>query len=144
MKDPEKYYGAMRETLLSWKDSSKSDDEVTKTIDEVQDLLGKWHEVFHLLRTPKRKKGMKGKLRGLIKKAIAKHRDLGLSITHKVHLIEDHVVEQFWRLPFAFFYFIEEFIERQHQEGHKNKEIVKRIKNDDARATAKAKKLWVA
>jgi hypothetical protein len=78
------------------------------------------------------------------KKAIAKHRDLGLSITHKVHLIEDHVVEQFWRLPFAFFYFIEEFVERQNQEGHKNKEIVKRIKNDDARATAKAKKLWVA
>jgi hypothetical protein len=95
------------------------------------------------LRTPKRKKGMKGKLRGLIKKAIAKHRDLGLSITHKVHLIEDHVVEQFWRLPFAFFYFIEEFVERQNQEGHKNKEIMKRIKNDDARATAKAKKLWV-
>ena len=137
MKDPEKYYGSMREMLLSWKDSSKSDDEVTKTIDEVQDLLGKWHEVFHLLRTPKRKKGMKGKLRGLIKKAIAKHRDLGLSITHKVHLIEDHVVEQFWRLPFAFFYFIEEFVERQHQEGHKNEEIVKRIKNDDAQATAK-------
>jgi hypothetical protein len=80
--------------LLSWKDSSKSDDEeVTKTIDEVQDLLGKWHEVFHLLRPPKWKKGMKGKPRGLIKKAIAKHRDLGLSITHKVHLIEDHVVE---------------------------------------------------
>jgi hypothetical protein len=47
-------------------------------------------------------------------------------------------------LPFAFFYFIEEFVERQHQEGHKNEEIVKRIKNDDAQATAKAKKLWVA
>ena len=114
------------------------------TIDNVKDLLGKWHEVFHLLRAPKRKKGTTKKLRELIKVAITKHRQLGLSITHKVHLIEDHVVEQFKNLPFAFFYFIEEFVERNHQEGRKNEDMVKRVKNEDARAIAKAKRLWAA
>jgi hypothetical protein len=144
MRNPEKYYGSMRQTLLKWKDPSKSDEEVNSTIDNVKDLLGKWHEVFHLLRAPKRKKGTTKKLRELIKVAIAKHRELGLSITHKVHLIEDHVVEQFKNLPFAFFYFIEEFVERNHQEGKKNEDIVKRVKNEDKRAIAKAKRQWVA
>lgn len=87
---------------------------------------------------------MKKKLKELISIAIAKHRKLGLSITHKVHLIEDHVVEQFWALPFAFFYFIEEFVEKNHQVGKKEEDNVKRIKDADARATFKAKRLWVS
>ena len=51
---------------------------------------------------------MKKKLSGLIEKGIEKHREVGLSIIHKVHLIEDHIEMQFSRLPIAFFYFIEE------------------------------------
>lgn len=144
MKDPEKYYGSMLKTLLSWKDPSKSDDDVIATIEDVKDLLGKWHKGFHLLRTPKRRKGMKTELRELIAEAIAKHRQVGLSVTPKAHLMEDHVVKQFWDLPFPFFYFIEEFVERNHQEGKKNDETVKRVKNADSRATAKAKRIWVA
>ena len=38
---------------------------------------------------------------------------------------------------------LEELVEINHQEGNKNEDTVKRIKNDDARATAKAKRLWV-
>ena len=47
---------------------------------------------------------MKKKLSGLIEKAIEKHQEVGLSITHKVHLIEDNIEMQFSRLPIAFFF----------------------------------------
>lgn len=144
MSNPEQYYGVMRQTLLDWRADGKTEDDVNVPLDDVIDLLKKWHEVFHLLRAKKRSSVSEVILKQAIINAIKKHREVGLSITPKVHLIEDHVLEQFFNLPFAFFYFIEEFVEHNHQIGHKYEEQVKRIKNDDVRATSKARQIWIS
>jgi hypothetical protein len=134
----------MRHSLLAWRAGDKTEDEVNTILDDVIELLTKWHNVFHILQAKQRKKGMKKDLSNAIKLALAKHREMGLTITHKAHLIEDHVIKQFVELPFAFFYLIEEFVEQNHQTGHKFEEQVKRIKNDQSRAFCKARQIWVS
>lgn len=50
MSEPDKFYGAMRESLKSWRDESKtSEEDMDKLVDNVINLLTKWHKVFHLL-----------------------------------------------------------------------------------------------
>ncbi len=39
---------------------------------------------------------------------------------------------------------MEEFVEQNHQSGYKEEERVKRIKNADTRAQAKAKRVWIS
>jgi len=60
--------------------------------------------------------------------AIRKHRALdGLSITPKVHIVEDHGLKLFEEMPVSLFYCIKEFVKQNHQIGHSEEEIAKKI-----------------
>ena len=60
-------------------------------------------------------------------------------------MTEIHAKQQWVELPFSLFWVqIEEFVENNHQIGRKYEEQVKRIKNDEQRALAKAKQIWVS
>ena len=146
MSDPDKYYGAMRGSLKSWiNESVASDADIDSLVDDVIDLLKRWHDVFHLLRAPKYVAADIPKLDGYIKSAMEKHRDLGLSVTQKAHLAEDHAVEQCEYLaPIPISFLIEESVEQNHQIGFKHEEQVKRIKDADTRAQSKAKRIWIS
>ena len=58
-------------------------------------------------------------------------------------MTEVHTKQQWVELPFSLFWVIEEFVEHNHQIGRKYEEL-KRIKNDEQRALAKAKQIWVS
>jgi len=59
-----------------------------------------------------------------VQAAIKGWRKLKLSVTPKVHLIEDHVIDLMTNLP-AMEYYDEEFIERAHQIGMKYDRLIK-------------------
>jgi hypothetical protein len=116
-----------------------TEEEIDKLIEDTISLLEHWNKVFQLLMSKTRTPRVKEDLKAAIKSALKLHRKLGLPITPKAHFIEDHAFYQFCYFPFPLFYLIEEFVEVNHQIGHRKEEIVKRIKNDDTRAQAKAK-----
>ena len=71
---------------------------------------------------------------------------MGLPITPKVHIVEDHgwkKGEEMDEKDIAFFFTIEEFVEHNHQLGHKQEERVKRIPNAETRATSKVERNWL-
>lgn len=76
-----------------------------------------------------------------IGEAVEKHRAMGLSITPKVHLIEDHAIVQYRTYPDGLALLIEEFVEQNHQKGRQVEEQFKRINNLDKQANCKAKEL---
>ena len=64
----------------------------------------------------------------LIKLAVAHHREVEiLSITPKVHLIEDHAHKQYPTFTDGIALMIEDFVGINHQDRHKLKENFKRI-----------------
>lgn len=145
MSKPEKYYGCMRGTLIHWLNESSTEQDVDNLLEDVIDLLKKWHNVFHLLRAPKKVASEHSKLNSYIKQAMQKMRDMGFSITPKCHYIEDHVEEQCEMLdPLPISYLIEEIVEQNHQIGYREEERVKRVKDHQIRSNTKAKRIWVS
>jgi len=92
MKDPQKYYGTMRDLLLQFKQDAVTEEDIGLLLNNIVDCLTKWHEVFHTLRSKERKQGSHCHLAFAVQSAVERHRSLGLSITSKVHLIEDHAI----------------------------------------------------
>jgi hypothetical protein len=77
--------------------------------------------------------------------AIRKQRALdGLSITPKVHNVDDHGLKLFENMPGYLFYCIEEFVEQNHQIGHKEEERVWQIRKAGKRGKSKAEQKWVS
>jgi hypothetical protein len=143
MRDPGKYYGGMCNILLNYKDAAKTEGDIDKLLTDVCDVLRCWHEVFHILRAKERENHSFKSLEKAIECAGTRHRELELSVTPKVHMTEVHTKQQWVELPFSLFWVIEEFVEHNHQIGRKYEEL-KRIKNDEQRALAKAKQIWVS
>jgi pyruvate-formate lyase-activating enzyme len=143
MKEPEHYYATMSSILGRHKANATTNKQIRDLLHRVCKLLHCWHEVFHTLRSEKREIGWEVSLSLQISKAIKLHCKLGLRITPKVHTMEDHTLRQAEKMDLSFFYLIEEFVEQNHQTGHKEEERVKRIPNTDKRATAKAECVWI-
>ena len=138
MKNPRKFYEGKRQILKEMKGEGVDDSTIDDLCNDVISLLSLWHDVFHLLRKTSPTPADKIELEKAIKKAVSKHREVGLSITPKVHLIEDHALFQYCNLPDGIAIFIEEFVEQNHQKGHQVEEQSKRIKNIDQQALCKA------
>ena len=144
LRNPEKFYGGMRVVLLAFKEESIPTEAIDLLLHNIIELLKSWNTVFSMLCSKKRTQQMQTHLKNAIEKAVKHHRELGLSITPKVHLIEDHALDQFINMPYSLFYLIEEFVEQNHQKDHNFEEQVKRIKTVAVKAKAKAKKVWIS
>jgi hypothetical protein len=114
--------------------------EIKKLVGDVCSLMGKWHLVFHNLRSVKRDSALTAEMRELVKDAMTTHRELGLSVMPKTHIVEHHAKELEEEMPIELFYTVEEFLEQNHQTGHQHEERVKRIQNQQQRAESKAEK----
>jgi predicted transposase YbfD/YdcC len=125
MREPEVYYWSMRSLLLNFKSQSTETQQIDRLLSRVCRLLHRWHDVFHNLRSEKREPGWSVALGIQIADAVKLHRKFGLTVTPKVHIMEDHGVELAEEMPLSFFYTIEEFVEQNHQTGHKEEERVK-------------------
>ena len=79
--------------------------------------------MFQILRTKECEKH----LHSLLEEAI---RQATHSMTPKIHLVDDHELEQLFNSPSSLFSCTEECVEQNHQ-SHKYKEQVKLIKNKD-------------
>ena len=78
-------------------------------------------------------------LKEKIKIAVRIHRSAGLSITPKVHIVEDHLAEQYANIPGGIAHLLEDFVEHNHQIAHRQDEQTKRIVDEQTRADCKAK-----
>ncbi len=110
----------------------------------IVDLLGKWYEVFSILGKAERTPDRFVALSLAIRTATQKHRLLGLPKTPKFHIIESHAEELEEEMPLPLYEVKEEFVEQNHQLGHKEEENVKRISNLEQRAKSKAEKIWIS
>ena len=136
MSNPERYYGTMKRLLYDVINrSSKS--AVKRLLRKVCRLLRSWHDVFHNLRSEERTWSQYEELDKQIKKAVHLHRRMGLPITPKVHILEDHgrkKREEMDEMDITFFFTIEDFVEHNHELGNTQEERVKRVHNANVRA----------
>lgn len=95
-----------------------SDEEVVETMEKFTNILSVFDALFSMARTPSGLMTDDGvdKLRNLADLALRLWRGLDLSITPKVHAIEDHMVDQIRRLK-GIGDLGEDFVERSHQDG---------------------------
>eukprot|EP00956_Cyclotella_meneghiniana_P008788 scaffold12009_cov61-Cyclotella_meneghiniana.AAC.4 len=118
LRDPDRFYGGMRDVLLEFKEGSIPNETVDTLLSSIVELLKAWNDVFRLFGSKTRTQQNQTDLAAAITKAVKLHRELGLSVTPKVHLIEDHALHQFINMPYPLYYLIEEFVEQNHQKGH--------------------------
>jgi hypothetical protein len=119
MKDPLTYYGAMEEPILCFKRDTTTPDDVKSLLRNIVDLLGKWYEVFSILGKAERTPDRFVALSLAIRTATQKHRLLGLPKTPKFHIIESHAEELEEEMPLPLYEVKKEFVEQNHQLGHK-------------------------
>ena len=81
MKDPQKYYGTMRDLLLKFKQDAVTEEDIGILLNNIVNCLTKWYEVFHALRSKGKKPGLYCHLAFAVQSAVEMHRSLGLSIT---------------------------------------------------------------
>jgi hypothetical protein len=95
-----------------------SDSEIVQRSESTVEALKQFDALFAMLRIPNGQTA-DCSLQDILlhaKKAIASWRQLAMSVTPKVHIIEDHAIEQFERLQ-GFGDFTEDYIEQAHQWG---------------------------
>ena len=111
-----------------------------KLCDDVTELFTSWNAVFSKARKPSPTPDDVKELKEKIKIAVRVHRSAGLSITPKVHIVEDHLAEQYANIPGGIAYLLEDFVEHNHQIVHRQDEQMKRIVDEQTRAECKAKR----
>ena len=94
-----------------------TDTDIKKISNDHSDLMISLGEAFRLLRKIDPKEEDFNNCQNHVQSAMAKWRELNLSITPKVHLFEDHAVEQMRNFPRGLGHKTEDFVERNHQDG---------------------------
>ena len=72
--------------------------------------------------------------------AVQCHVRIGCNVTHKVHLMWRHVAEQMKNVLGGLGEKMEDWVERQHQDGKRSRDAYRRVANVQARADARAHK----
>ena len=108
------------------------------TIDAIYSKFLKWY-----MEWDDEAKEAASELKDLIKSALKQARALGISITPKWHLLEDHILDQhIWLVKNGWggiIWLDESFVERAHQEGVKEDRRTQGIKGYEAQQTAQLK-----
>ena len=111
-----------------------------KLCDDITELFTLWNDVFSKARKQSPTPAGVTDLEVKIARAVKKHRSVGLSVTPKVHIVEDHLAQQYSNIPGGIALLLEDFVEHNHQIGHRHDERTKRIVDEEKRATCKAKR----
>ena len=141
MRNAQKIFDEKRMLLKQNYDQSKCNEPFIDLLcDNMIALLISWDGVFSILRKVSPTFHDTQEAAERIKLAISNHRKMNvLSVTPKVHSIEDHAFDQYALFPDGIALMIEDFVEQNHQNGHRNEENFKRIVNPDIRAMCGAK-----
>jgi hypothetical protein len=94
----------MYKMLKKYKPVRTNKREIKKLVVDVCSFMGKWHLVFHNLQSVKRDSALKEELRELVKDAVKTHRELGLSVTPKTHIVQHHAEELEEEMPIDLLY----------------------------------------
>ena len=77
-----------------------------------------------------------------VKAAFASHQAIGCSVTHKVHLMIDHVEWQMRNLEGGLGGKLEDWVEKDHQDGARRRAQFRTARDQDRRAKASEKAAW--
>jgi hypothetical protein len=145
MKNSEKIFTESRDILKKMKrdgdaeEAAIMDAEIDLLCERTASLLQAWDAVFSLMRVHSPSSAQKDEAKERIENAMRIHRECGLSITPKVHTMEDHAWRQFLSFTHGLALLIEDFVEKNHQDQYKIENQTKRIKNKQLRANRASK-----
>jgi hypothetical protein len=97
---------------------TKSDEEIRQVCEKVSNALTWWDKVFQLCQKHNPSDDDCRKTKWHIKQAMKAIWELGLSITPKLHGVEDHIVDQMRRIPGGIAHLMEYWV-KYHQTGSK-------------------------
>ena len=95
------------------------DAEIDLLRERTTSLLQAWDAVFSLMRVHSPSSAQKDEAKERIENAMRIHRECGLSITPKVHTMEDHAWQQFLSFTHGLALLIKDFVEKNHQDQYK-------------------------
>ena len=120
------------------KELCKACSNLLHTLDATHSRFLKWHMKWD----DEAKKAVR-ELEALIASALKQARAIGISMTPKWHLLEDHILDQhIWLVKNGWggiYWLDESFVERAHQEGVKEDRRTQGVKGCEAQQTARFK-----
>ena len=127
-KQAETIFSDARVMLLEFKDPDVNISEINTLCDNMVDLLTRSYNLFEILHKHNPTQDDIEVVRTRVTSYIAKWREMLPTMPPKAHIIEDHAVEQFVRhLQNGLWLVIEQFVERNHQEGRILDDQCKRV-----------------
>jgi len=142
MEDPSPIYLGVRDILKERKAPHITDQYIDDLCTKMVDVMSSWNEFFSILQKETPTEEDRSKVDAVAKKAVDKHIALVGNITPKVHIAEDHAVDQYLRVrPGLVRLLIEHWVERNHQDGHRIEQQFKNERNIGRKAEFVAGKM---
>ena len=114
------YDEGFKKILKDARRESVSEAQIDTLVADVVHLMQCWNEFFSLLQQAKPTEDERARAPEVAQKAVRAHHKLLKNITPKVHVAEDHAVDQYLRVrPGLMRLLIEHFVEKNHQDGYK-------------------------
>ena len=112
------------------KECKKTDLEIGKHCADMKLSLTLWDSAFSIINEtdPSAERCNEAQLR--IDMAVAQFREMGMSITPKVHGMEDHVVDLMRHIPGGIAMVLEHWVEQHHQVGYNNDMTWRNLSNN--------------
>ena len=115
-------------------DSELSDEDISKLCGDCATVLTLFDDYFRILRTGT--KDDEARATDARRLALAKLREMELSVTPKVHLLERHAVEQMCKFKGGLKHVLEDWVEKFHQTAYLLEDNIKRLSCLEKRADA--------
>ena len=125
-------------------DSSIDAENIAKLCKDCEVYLSLWDAAISSIHKENPTEEHLGETQLLIDYAMAKHRELGFSVTPKTHGMEKHVVDQMRRVKGGFKKLIEHWVEHYHQVGHRYDIKWQNQKNELLKAVIRARLEYTA
>ena len=120
-------------------DCKLSEDDIQSICNDHKHCLHLWDDAFSLARNINPTKKDCLLYDAYVHAAVVCHTRLGMSTTHKVHLMLCHVKEQMERIPGGLGHKMEDWVELMHQVGTRARIRFRNVKDLSARAAARSK-----
>ena len=125
-------------------ESSITPDDIGKLCKDCEEYLSLWDAAFSFVHEDDPSKKHCDETQERIDLAMAKHRELGFSVTPKTHGMESHVVDQMRRVKGGIKKMIEHWVKHYHQIGHRYDMKWRNQKNEKKKAETRARREYTA
>ena len=135
-------YDGVKDILKARKAPHITNEYIDKLCNDVVKVMESWNSFFSVLQKKTPTEEDRSKVEGIAKNAVDRHISLLGNITPKVHVAEDHAVDQYLSVrPGLVRLLIEHWVELNHQVGYRIKQQFKHERNIGRKAEFIAAKM---